>query len=213
MTFPPGRYTNKILVIDNFLDDPLMVLKRSRHAEYWPSGRDKSVTGSIHPDWIDIDLEDEGGHVGVRTRNFHKFDEYLFGYMLYKIAPIYNSKFGIDHQEVDYDFTFSKLKSDTHDPGLHQDIHPSLGQAVVAGIIYLNIEPPDPVNNGTVIIVKDKETGKEKERSIENKFNRLVIYDGGLKHRFNTAWGDTWDDCRLTLNIFGRFNRDAIMRL
>ena len=172
-----------------------MVLKRSRHADYWPSGPDED-------------------RPGVRTRNFHKFDEYLFGYMLYKVAPIYNSKFGINHEEVDYDFTFSKLKGDTIDPGLHQDIHPNLNQAVVAGIIYLNIDPPDPVNNGTVLIVKDKETGKEKERSIENKFNRLVIYDGGLKHRFNTAWGDTWEgDCRLTLNIFGKFNRDAILRL
>ena len=37
----------------------MMVLKRSRFAEYWPSGRDKSVTGPIHPDWIDIDLEDD----------------------------------------------------------------------------------------------------------------------------------------------------------
>ena len=40
------------------------------------------------------------------------------------------------------------------------------------------------------------------DRNVENKFNRLVMYDGSQTHQQNGAWGDDWDDCRLTLNMF-----------
>jgi hypothetical protein len=46
------------------------------------------------------------------------------------------------------------------------------------------------------------------DKNVENKFNRLVMYDGSLIHQQNGAWGDTWNDCRLVITIFNTFSNE-----
>ena len=103
-------------------------------------------------------------------------------------AHIFDLKheFGLDHVNAKYIFSFSKVKKDTH-TWEHND-----GEHCIAGILYLNPEPVDSIMSGTRIA----------ESNIENKFNRLVMYDGSQTHQQNGAWGDTWDECRLTMNMF-----------
>ena len=88
-----------------------------------------------------------------------------------------------------YIFSFSKVKKDTH-TWEHND-----GENCIAGILYLNPDPIDPVMSGTRIA----------DKNVENKFNRLVMYDGSQTHQQNGAWGDDWDDCRLTLTTQSTF--------
>ena len=183
-----GKYTNKVIIKDNFLDDPYIILERESFAEYYSRWD--------HPTGF-------GGYPGVRSQHFHEADEYLFGYVLYKLMPIIKNDYGLNHKNGMYFFSFSKVKKDTY-CWQHQDLHDN--KLVVAAVIYLNPNPPDPKNNGTKLIIDNKET------DVENKFNRLVMYDGDITHCQNDSWGDEWeDDCRLTMNIFCRFEEEDIL--
>lgn len=80
-------------------------------------------------------------------------------------------------QEISYDDTW-----------WHQD------SSTLAGVIYLNPNP-EP-ESGTLIKV-----GQEIV-TIENVFNRLVLYDASLTHRPQRCFGNTINTARLTMTIF-----------
>ena len=167
---------NKFIIKDDFLDDPHMILARVGALHFFSK--------HTHPNLAND--SSTSGFPGLRTDHLHNIDGALFGYFLYKVAPLYKHEFGLDHVNAKYIFSFSKVKKDTH-TWEHND-----GENCIAGILYLNPDPIDPVMSGTRIA----------DKNVENKFNRLVMYDGSLTHQQNGAWGDNWDKCRLTMNMF-----------
>ena len=167
---------NKLIIKDDFLDDPYMILDRVSTFDFYSK--------HTHPNLSDDPTT--SGFPGLRTDHIHNIDQVLFGYILYKIAPLYKHECGLDNINAKYTFSFNKIKKDTH-TWEHND-----GEHCIAGILYLNPEPIDPVMTGTRIDITN----------IENKFNRLIMYDGSQTHQQNGAWGDTWNECRLTMNMF-----------
>lgn len=72
--------------------------------------------------------------------------------------------------------------------------HQDLG-STCAGVIYLN-KNPEP-NTGTLLNIDEEIV------TIENKFNRLVLYDASILHRVQNTFSLDKDP-RLTLTIFGK---------
>jgi len=66
-------------------------------------------------------------------------------------------------------------------------------QSIYAGVVYLNKNPPS--DTGTFIIKKDEKI------SIENKYNRLVLYNSDYLHSPMGGF-EEGENSRLTLNIF-----------
>lgn len=66
----------------------------------------------------------------------------------------------------------------------------------VAGVIYLNENPPE--NSGTSIF----EGKKNQFFNTENVYNRLVAYEGFRIHALSDAFGDCFENGRLTYTFF-----------
>jgi hypothetical protein len=66
-----------------------------------------------------------------------------------------------------------------------------------AGVIYLNPNPKQ--ESGTIIF---DETDKN-PITIENLYNRLILYNGNLLHGVEDTFGNNIDNGRMTLTIFG----------
>lgn len=73
----------------------------------------------------------------------------------------------------------------------HKWVHKDV--SIYAGVVYLNKNPPD--NSGTFIIKKDEII------RIENKYNRLVLYNSDYLHSPMGGFGEG-ENSRLTLTIF-----------
>ena len=65
-----------------------------------------------------------------------------------------------------------------------------------AGVVYLN--PDAPLNAGTSIL----DGPKNQFVNIENKYNRLVAYDGYYIHGLSNVFGDSKETGRLTFTFF-----------
>jgi len=63
-----------------------------------------------------------------------------------------------------------------------------------AGLIYLT--PDAPVTAGTTVFVDGEQI------NVENKYNRLIVYSGSLKHGPTGYFGETLQDVRRTLVFF-----------
>lgn len=65
-----------------------------------------------------------------------------------------------------------------------------------AGVVYLN--PESPLKSGTSVM-----DGKNNTLiNVENKYNRLVAYDGQRIHALSDAFGDSKETGRMTLTFF-----------
>lgn len=128
---------------------------------------------------------------GVRTKELHEIDQevaknisqYIFNKTFASIKP-FNVQF---NSQVE--LYFHKLdKNEKYDSSwVHTDY------SVYAGVVYLNKKPKK--NSGTVI------TRNGKEEKIENKYNRLVLYNSEYPHAPMRGFGAE-DKSRLTLSIF-----------
>jgi len=172
-----------LTVKDDFLDDPDDIVKWSESVEYWNK--------EDHP-------EDIGHFPGIRSLPLYDINTCLFGYIMHKLGPIYK-EFGVEYREGIFNYNFSKLKKDSPQV-MHRD-NPFVedDELQFAGVVYLNPDPPDPQESGTWVVID------EVLRKIENKYNRLIIYGGNMTHGPGPAWGETWDDCRLTLTTQSTF--------
>jgi hypothetical protein len=66
-----------------------------------------------------------------------------------------------------------------------------------AGVIYLT---PNPKKNSGTTLHNDY---GEMIHNIENKFNRFIFYKGSTLHGVLDTFGDSLDNSRLTITIFG----------
>ena len=65
---------------------------------------------------------------------------------------------------------------------------------ILAYVVYLNANPP--TQSGTLLKINDEII------PIENKFNRLLVYNSAIEHRVERFFGDTFENSRLTLTGF-----------
>ena len=63
-----------------------------------------------------------------------------------------------------------------------------------AGVLYLTPNPPS--ESGTTIFEKGKQV------DVENKYNRLIAYDGTQKHGATNFFGDNRSNGRMTFTFF-----------
>ena len=175
-----------MIVQDNFLEYPFVFITLSQILDYW----DKEN----HP-------EDIGSFPGIRTRALHKEYKDIWRQVMHLLEPTYN-RFGVSYTEGNHHYSFSKLKNDSN-TFMHSDddLRVAADEMILAGVIYLNPTPQDSLESGTWFTIDNK------IKKIENIYNRLVLYDGGSTHSAGSAWGETWDDCRLTLTIFSTFKK------
>ena len=174
-----------MIVQDNFLEHPFVFLSLSEALLYWDREN--------HP-------EDIGAFPGVRTKSLHCVSNDIWRQVMYLLEPSYN-KFGVTYKDGYHNYSFSKLKEDySQDMHSDDDDRVSAHERILAGVIYLNPTPVDSLESGTWFSIDDQ------IKNIENKYNRLVLYDGATIHCAGSAWGETWeDDCRLTLTISSTF--------
>ena len=179
-----------IYIEDNFLDDPDSILEWATTAKYYDCKE--------HP----FDSKINSVFPGVRSLPLNDVDSNLYGYLLYKLIPVYK-KFNFDYKQGLYSYAFSKLKADS-DIQWHKDISEKEinNSTIIAGLIYLNRNPPYPQESGTKLVINNE------VKKIPNAFNRLIMYDGALEHSPGGTWGETWDDCRLVITIFNTFSNE-----
>lgn len=81
-------------------------------------------------------------------------------------------------------------------PDFSQDRFHKDFNTAVAGVIYLN--PDAPLKAGTSIF-----DGQNNQMiNVENKYNRLVAYEGSKIHALSDVFGDTVETGRLTFSFF-----------
>jgi hypothetical protein len=66
-----------------------------------------------------------------------------------------------------------------------------------AGVIYLNEIPK--MESGTILF----DENNKNPTTIENVYNRLILYKGNLLHGVEDTFGNNIEDGRMTLTIFG----------
>jgi hypothetical protein len=174
-----------IVVIDDVFDDPDFIVHKARGMQYYDRFN--------HPDTIN-DVS-QTNYSGVRTEQLYELDNALYNHCNRTILDkVIKSCFNYGNSIVDYQYNnrlfFHYLPIDNifNESWLHRDA------SLCAGIVYLKKNPPP--NTGTILI-KDS-----KEIVVENRYNRLVLYNAGILHSPQSSFGNTVYDSRLTLTIF-----------
>ena len=179
----PPRWPTTITQ-DDFFEHPFVFHTLSQALLYWDREN--------HP-------EDIGAFPGVRTKSLHNVSNDIWRQVMHLLEPSYN-KFGVTYKDGYHNYSFSKLKKDfIQDMHSDDDDRVASHEMILAGVIYLNPTPINPLETGTWFTIDNQ------IKKIENKYNRLVLYDGATMHSAGAAWGDSWEDCRLTLTIAATF--------
>jgi hypothetical protein len=88
-------------------------------------------------------------------------------------------------------------EADRVEHGIHQDeIHYN-----VAGVIYLQDAPP--VDTGTVFFGQNKFGEFKQTISVQNVYNRMILFHPLTWHAPAGYFGNTLEDSRLTITFFG----------
>jgi hypothetical protein len=99
---------------------------------------------------------------------------------------------------MDCSFNSAEAYSHFTTDRMHKEIPPASrwhpDNVECAGVLYLNENPPK--HSGTFINVNGEII------EVENKFNRLVVYHGGLHHAPGVLFGEDASNARHTYSIF-----------
>lgn len=179
--------SEKIYYVDNFLSDPNWWVNYCKSLDYY-SNENKPIDG--------IKLSDDqsgkpiGYWRGFRSANLSNHHTSS----VVKKALIDVKEFDISVEDVDVMFytSYTPGSIEYYDSWWHKDVHNSLGG--IAGVVYLNPNPNPTC--GTLFDVDNKVV------LVENVFNRLLLYDASITHRPACVFGDTIDQCRLTLVFY-----------
>lgn len=171
-------------VVDNILDDPFTAIELAKKTEYFyrDSPYIKDIKQSNKPDNF-------GGYwKGCRSELLHEiypeFFSFTFNNVIQKLFKANKFSYNIEsyfHYTNRYIVCDNKWHKDDID-------------ILWAGIIYLTPDPP--VNTGTNLIINKEQI------SIENKFNRLALYQSNILHEPADLFGTTVDSARLTIVFF-----------
>lgn len=184
------------LIIDNFFDDPDAIRKIALSRYYRYGGKNN------------------GGWKGERTFQFQDLgnicrccqqeissefqtEQNLLVKESDKIFDICVKHFDVNRQDITITSYFHITTTETEDclpffaqDKLHQD------SCLLAGVVYLT--PDAPPNAGTSILYVEE----NEMVSLENKYNRLIAYEGHRIHGISNVFGKLRETGRLTLTYF-----------
>lgn len=166
------------LIIDNFFDDPSFVRKIALNATYY--------TKESHPGNIAM-------FPGNRTDYINNWNIDLYNYILSRELDCVKQLIDISQfKEYWTKFSFSWTDKNAQ-IAEHSDFSDNWNgfKVFFGGVIYLNPNPP-----------KDTGTILTNVTTVENKFNRYVMYDATKRHSIENSFGKTLEDSRLVLTHF-----------
>lgn len=137
--------------------------------------------------------EDQSGHPGKKSKTLDELSDAIFHSLAEKIVKHVNGK--NNFQRLKIQFTY--MTKDEFSETAHQD-EPFYN---IAGVIYLNENPG--VNTGTVFYNKNSKGELMKTLTVENVFNRMIIFDPARWHAPVGAFGGDLETARLTITFFG----------
>lgn len=185
------------LIVDSILDKPEILIDLSKKIKYDKNKIEKGKES------FDIPVFDhrsfgygERNWAGYRSNflyeiNYQLFND-TFNEIFYKIFSHY--KFSEINYYADAHLHFLPECCKCSDESFHRDTSEN-NNVLMAGVVYLNTDPkPD---SGTLLILDDDHC-----KQVENKFNRLIIYNSHIPHRPQNGFGSNLNDCRLTLTFF-----------
>ena len=214
------------VIVDNFFNEPEALVD---YGKSLPKTVNRYADGQLL-------------YPGLRSKNLWEIDEILFQTIMTKILSCYFDLGYIEISWENSNMTFQEIpqysenKNDIKNRGwIHQDFP---GNHQLAGLIYLtpNIEPDSgtslfDLKSSTVKLeshnmkfplwekespqshIKYEENFLEKVR-VQNRFNRLIMYDTREWHRANSYYSGDGEDTRLTLAFFvGGINVQPLKRI
>jgi len=193
-------------VVDDFFEYPDAVREFALQQDYLPDPENK---------WP-----------GKRTKSLHEINLNFFSNTVNKVFSLF---YDLERTKILWsaDARFQKVDSKYQEGWVHTD------ENVCTGIIYLAksenkcgttiYRPIDPINvilknadkkyesfNNTDLISNTKDFRLENNKqfrstvTVQEEYNRLVLFDGHLFHGANEFYGDEDDSARLTLVFFIR---------
>ena len=138
-------------------------------------------------------LKDQSGYPGKKSKTLDEFNDNIFHSLAEKIVKHVNGKNNFQRLKIQFAYTTESEFS--------QNIHQDEPFYNVAGIIYLNENPP--LNTGTLFYNKNLNGELIKTLTIENVFNRMVIFNPSLWHSPAGTFGSDLETSRLTITFFG----------
>lgn len=177
-----------ISVKDNLLPDPGVLIELAKKSVYFCSGKEpnknllgaKINRGVVEGSWrgfrsAQLQTIDEAITKEVANKIFEALTEGTYISRFYWTAEVY-----LHYLPSCFEFNSSWRHTDSG--------------CIIAGILYLN---PKPNKKAGTLLFKKKEPDE-----IENKFNRLVLFDPTIEHCAQSSFGESVEDARLTLNVF-----------
>lgn len=130
---------------------------------------------------------------GKKTKTLDKLNDGMFHSLAEKIVLHVNGKNNFQRLKIQFAYTNLNEFSNVS----HQD-EPFYN---VAGLIYLNENPP--ANTGTVFFSKAVSGELVETITVENAYNRMIIFDPAQWHAIAGTFGDDLESSRLTITFFG----------
>lgn len=168
-----------LLIIDNIFDFPDEIVDYSNNLQYYTVNEHPSVAPGT-------------GYRGLRSLSINVINPCLYKELIDSIVNKTITQASARQIKFQYKIEcfFQKIsKQYPFDPSwIHSDI-----KTILAGVVYLNKYGEYP---GTRLYIDGKET------TVENKYNRLVLYNGNIPHAPLGGHGENFLNSRLTFNFF-----------
>lgn len=137
--------------------------------------------------------KDQSGYPGKKSKTLDELSDSIFHSFAEKIVPHVNGK--NNFQRLKIQFAYQVL--DEFLNVTHQD-EPFYN---IAGIVYLNEHAP--MSTGTVFFNKNQKQELVETLTVENTYNRMIIFDPAHWHAPAGAFGTDLESGRLTIVFFG----------
>ena len=137
--------------------------------------------------------KDQSGYPGKKSKTLDELSDSIFHSFAEKLVPHVNGKNNFQRLKIQFAYTILNEFSNN----VHQD-EPFYN---VAGLIYLNENAP--ANTGTVFFNKAVSGELVETITVENVYNRMIIFDPAQWHAIVGTFGDDLESSRLTITFFG----------
>lgn len=188
------------ITVDNFFTEPSLYRKFALSQKWYASGEGPN----------------NANHPGYRTDYLSVLDEQLFQKFSFKLYDALNI---IDRDTPSYiESFFQYCREEDGNSWVHRDslyFNPTH-----VGVVYLTPNPPQ--NSGTILYHPPytpynydtdlyEESGNpedyEVKVNLENRYNRMVMYDPNEFHKSDTYFGDNIKNSRLFIVFFMRLGK------
>jgi hypothetical protein len=162
-----------IKIVDDFLEAPEVWREYALKQEY---------------------IKDQSGYPGIKSKTLDELSINSFHELAGKLILHMNEKTSFKRLKVNF---VSAIKEDEI-----KILNPHQDEKFynVAGVIYLNQN--SPLNTGTSVYSETK-NGLVKTMTVENVFNRLVLFHPSVWHSPDGFFGNQISDGRLIITFFG----------